>query len=536
MLLAILTIGAASAADDVASDDLAVEDIDEVSVDASQDDLAEDSGDVLASSEEETVGNEDGYNITFNEESEYDQYDDEDDTHVVDIRAPEEADFYVVATAGGKDVANCDFDELSGENGFYYLVPNDFDLYAGTYDITVSCYDSFSDELVASQSGTLTFIGIEDDGDGDEFEAIVWDNRPMLLYWDSVLEVYCPEASTGTVTVIVRDEDEDIIYTSNKNVDDSDVDGMLFWTLAELNITSVGEYTLEVLHGDEGISNFTMEVTAPFWIEDTTFIGGTDKGDILRDKGSIVSVFLPIDIDNATIIVSIDDNSFTFTLNDFVYVEDANNISKPIWCYPRFSSEQDMNQKSYVISNSNLEFDFEEKTYEVNVTLMIEGMDEIIDSNDVKFVSRNVVGNDNVTIEIFKGEYDSNFGEEVVKITEEDDCEGYILITVADKAWNKTIYLSEISGVEYIGADKFAVLGAGDFEITVAYYDENDEMVFNVTDTVSFYYDDDDDAEDGVIIYVPDGDDKEFDLNNPDGLNTPFAYVSVRDDIDGRIV
>ena len=65
VLLAILTIGAASAADDVASDDLAVEDIDEVSVDTSQDDLAEDSGDVLASSEEETVGDGEGYNITF---------------------------------------------------------------------------------------------------------------------------------------------------------------------------------------------------------------------------------------------------------------------------------------------------------------------------------------------------------------------------------------------------------------------------------------------------------------------------------------
>ena len=525
VLLAILTIGAASAAADVASDDLAVEDIDEVSVDTSQDDLAEDSGDVLASSEEETVGDGEGYNITFHEGS-YDQTDDE--THVVDITVPEEiGEFSVKATVYGDEILDYDQDRLeyNQATGVYYLIPYDFsELDEGTYEITVSCW--VGNDEVASQTGTLTFIGTEDD-DGNEFEAKLYDDEPMLFYWDSVLEVYCPEGSTGIITVTVRDEDDEEIYTSNKNVDDANGEGKLYWTLAELNITSVGEYTLEVSNDGEEIDDLELKAFAPIWIEDNTFINSTDKG-------LLVSVFLPISIENATIIVSIEDKSFEFSLNDFVYVEDeANDGSKPIWFNPGFGPEPDMNQKSYQISNSNLEFDFEEKTYEVYVKLMIEGMDEIIDSNYVEFISRNVIGNDNVTIEIFNGEYAFDFGDDVVKIAKEDDCEGYILITVADNAWNKTIDLSEIFGAVYLCVDDFADLGKGEFEITVAYYDENDEMVFNVTGTVSFYYSDDD-ADDGVVIHVLTGDEKEFDLN--DDLNTPFAYVSVRNDIDGRIV
>ncbi|WP_405265174.1 hypothetical protein, partial [Methanobrevibacter sp.] len=726
VLLAILTIGAASAADDVASDDLAVEDIDEVSVDTSQDDLAEDSGDVLASSEEETVGDGEGYDITIHNGT-YDQEND-DETHVVDFTVPENFEGSIEVTADGisdEDIVEYGFDDLEDVDGIYYITPYDFSWDDGTYDITVKILDDDYNE-VASQTGTLTFIGIDvdydddeinvniwdvddergilyldtedrdivsidmppesegtifiivngvervkkvieyddtywtscqwdlqdlgiqesgnytievkyneetisegnitveeweadsyraeyieneaafviyyvpgsngtvfvkiendddgetvydesfnftsadenltlyvaefdiesdeayhilitvsedpdfiysrgfykegddDDDDGNEFEATLYDDEPMLFYWDSILEVYCPEESTGNVTVTVKDENGEIIYTSNKNVDDADEEGKLYWTLAELNITSVGEYTLEVSNDGEEIDDLEMETVSPIWIEDNTFINSTDKG-------LLVSVFLPISIENATIIVSIEDKSFSFSLNDFVYVEDDNDGSKPIWFNPGFGPEPDMNQKSYRISNSNLEFDFEEKTYEVYVKLMIEGMDEISDSNDVEFISRNVIGNDNVTIEIFNGEYAFDFGDDVVKIAKEDDCEGYILITVADNAWNKTIDLSEIIEAVYLCVDDFADLGKGEFEITVAYYDENDEMVFNVTGTVSFYYSDDD-ADDGVVFHVLNGDEKEFDLNNQDDLNIPFAYVSVKNDIDGRIV
>ena len=48
--------------------------------------------------------------------------------------------------------------------------------------------------------------------------------------------------------------------------------------------------------------------------------------------------------------------------------------------------------------------------------------------------------------------------------------------------------------------------------------------------------DEEDDAEDGVVIWVPDGEDKEFDVTNEGDLNEPFAFVSVQNDLYGRIV
>ena len=45
-----------------------------------------------------------------------------------------------------------------------------------------------------------------------------------------------------------------------------------------------------------------------------------------------------------------------------------------------------------------------------------------------------------------------------------------------------------------------------------------------------------DDADDGVVIWVNEGDDKEFDLNNDDDLDSAFAFVSVSNDLDGTIV
>ena len=48
--------------------------------------------------------------------------------------------------------------------------------------------------------------------------------------------------------------------------------------------------------------------------------------------------------------------------------------------------------------------------------------------------------------------------------------------------------------------------------------------------------DEGDDADDGVVIWVNEGDIKEFDLNNDDDLDSAFAYVSVSNDLDGTIV
>ena len=75
-------------------------------------------------------------------------------------------------------------------------------------------------------------------------------------------------------------------------------------------------------------------------------------------------------------------------------------------------------------------------------------------------------------------------------------------------------------------------------------YMEIDSRSYNVEydddeSTVRFWEvadedDDEDDAADGVVIWVDD--EMEFDLNNQEDLNTPFAFVSVQNDLNGRIV
>ena len=635
VLLAILTIGAASAADDAASDDLAVEDIDEVSVDASQDDLAEDSGEVLASSDEETVVNEDGYDITIYNGT-YDQENDEE-THVVDITVPDDSEYQVIVTADGiddEDIVEEYIEDLESENGIYYLTPYDFTWNDGTYDITVKILDEDDNEL-ASQTGTITFNGMDpDDDDEDPYDVfiaedfdvndaeavvasvfcpeestgsfifILYDNMggyisnytynideddwnedievtpndlginepgmyhicvfyndvrldegdveavdytaflvyyvdsPLLYHQVSVLDVFCPDGSTGIVTVSVRNKDNEESHTSQKDVAGADDERMLHWTLDELNITSPGKFAIEVTHDDDEIDNFDMEVGTPFEISDVSYIGEEDS------YGDLVIITLPSDIINATIIVSIDEeDEFSFTLDNFVFEGDfVNDSSKPIWRYLLDEEGVPVETiKQYIISNRNLEFDFEEDEYNVSVDLMIEGKDVISDAKEVQLITRSIIGNENVTIEIFKGKHDIDEEMYVVEIIKINDySEGYILITVADTEWSKKVYLSEFGYSEIIFSDEFDEFEEGDYEITAAYYDENDVQVFNITATVSFYHGDDDDeeddAEDGVVIRVADGDEYEFDLENEDDLNTPFAFVSVQNGLYGRIV
>uniref|UniRef100_UPI00386A38F8 hypothetical protein n=1 Tax=Methanobrevibacter sp. TaxID=66852 RepID=UPI00386A38F8 len=560
VLLAILTIGAASAADDAASDDMAVEDIDEVSVDASQDDLAEDSGEVLASSDEETVVNEDGYDITIYNGT-YNQENDEE-THVVDITVPDDSEYQVIVTADGiddEDIVEEYIEDLESENGIYYLTPSDFTWNDGTYDITVKILDEDENE-VTSQTGTITFNGMGSDDDEDPYDVFIadefdinddeevvasvfcpeestgsfifklydnmeeyisnytynireddWDTEievtandlgideagnyyirvfynneelddgyveavdytvfhayceeyPGLFYQDSVLDVFCPDGSTGIVTVSVRNEENEEICTSQKDVADADDEGMLHWTLDELNITSPDKFAIEVTHEGDEIDNFDMEVGTPFKIEDKSYIGEEDS------FGDLVIITLPNNIINATIIVSIDEeDEFSFTLDDFVFEDDpGNDGSKPIWKY--LLDEETI--KEYVISNRNLEFDFEDGEYNVSVALMIEGRDVIFDAKEVQLITRYIVINENVTIEIYKGKYDLDGEGLVVDITKSnDDSEGYILITVADTDWKKEIPLGDIYISKYINADEFDEFEEGDYEITAAYYD-----------------------------------------------------------------
>ena len=79
-------------------------------------------------------------------------------------------------------------------------------------------------------------------------------------------------------------------------------------------------------------------------------------------------------------------------------------------------------------------------------------------------------------------------------------------------------------------------LDEGEYELTFAYF-EDDEKIVETSEFFTFFHSDDEgnDADDGVVIWVNEGDDKEFDLNIEDDLDSTFAYVSVSNDLDGTI-
>ncbi len=436
VLLAILTLGAVSAADDVASDGLAVGDVKEVALDdvqATSGDIIEDSDDIVASSNDEgsnIISNGD-YNIIFNEDDEYNQADDFE-TPVVNITVPEGSNGRVIATAEGVEgnLVDCEIDDLDydDDSGVYYLVPDSFgQLEDGTYVITVSYMEG--ENIRASQSGTLTFNSEE---------------GPFIM------------------------------------------------------------------------------------IERVLYIGA--------DYGNLVVVRIPSEIDNATIIVKIDGNeTLTISLDEFEFVEESDGA--PYWFHPSFGPGDPIESlKEYNIWINHLNYEFDEGTYEVTAILNIEGMDPIVETDKVSLFNRNVASNENITIEIFKGDY--QVGDEytyLIVIDADESCEGTFLITVADNDWSRELTFDDLEddgeGCYYITPVLFEELGDGEYEITVAYI-ENDEEILNTTANINFYYDDED-ADDGVLIMVPNGDEAEYNID--EDMDAVFASVSVSNELNGNI-
>ena len=469
------------------------------------------------------------YNITFYEEGEYDQYND-DETPVVDISVPEGSNGTVRATAEGveEDLVNCDIDQLdyNESTGIYYLVPDSFsDLDDGTYNITV--YYIEGENTLASQTGTLTFKSSEY-SDDTEFRVENFEG-PMLLYWDSVLDVFCPEGSNGTVIVTVKKDGEDEVYfTSKKNVSDADENGMLYWTLEELNITSIEKFIVEVSHDEEVIYECELDVEVPIWIGETIYINSS--------HGGLVTIFLPTEITNATIIVMVgEEEVLNYSLDDFVNVEDSEDI--PYWFYPSFVGEPDMNQKSYNIYDKHLNYAFEEGTYEITAIVNIEDMDSLVNTEQVRFFARNVVSNENITIEIFKGDYEVGDNNYLIEIVADENCNGTFLITAGDD-WSRELTFDDLKndnrGWYFITPELFEDLEDGEYEITITYIEDGEEII-STSEFINFYYDneEEDDADDGVIINVPNGDEEEYDLD--EDMDAIFATVSVSNELDGNI-
>ena len=130
----------------------------------------------------------------------------------------------------------------------------------------------------------------------------------------------------------------------------------------------------------------------------------------------------------------------------------------------------------------------------------------------------------------------------IAEITVPDGAEGYVVIRV-DGYDDHEIPLSDLDedeGSYYIYPSTLSSwVAPGTYQIEFVYC-ESSEILATASGNFTFYNDDEeddeDDADDGVVIWIPDGNNQEFDLNNQDDLNAPFAFVSVNNDLSGRIV
>lgn len=129
---------------------------------------------------------------------------------------------------------------------------------------------------------------------------------------------------------------------------------------------------------------------------------------------------------------------------------------------------------------------------------------------------------DEEVLVLFTSQIPENLDDDPNWSIEEDGIHGDFYLTDID--------IDQISDGDVI---KFNFISADEDEEFIKIAD-----VIKTESTIQFTVRDeeDDDADDGVIIHVPDGDDREYDLENDEDLNTPFAFVSVREDLNGSIV
>lgn len=460
------------------------------------------------------------------------------DTEIIKIHCPDGRDGYFVVIADNDEIKlryDYTIREIDWDDDIHITASDLKLLDPGVYNIFVyhtDDLDDLEDCQIYEKWGAIEAI------DYTQFRVIELDTfEPNALFINPIFAVYCPEGNEGNITVTVRQGDEEEPFIrSEKSISDKDDENKLYWTLSELNMDNKGEYFINVFYGDDDLQRgMRVEVVGPIYFEEVSLINSTDHG-------RLVYVEIPSDIVDANITLIINgEEIFTKALDEFVEGSDE----APYWDYMRGSGWTNTDYKRYFIENYHIGYDFSEDAYQMTINLAIAGRDMITESAEVRVYNRNVVSNDRLSIEIFANQryYLDNDWSEVVLINTYDYCGGNIVITVADNDWTFEYPLGELDskndeGDFQIYPCAFNGLGPGDYEITVAYFEGEEKIIETSSAFVTFYGDDDegDDSDDGVVIWVREGDDKAFDLSDEDDLSSDFAYVSVSNDLDGTIV
>lgn len=442
-----------------------------------------------------------GYATTYNGDDDADPYHIEmadsfnitdRDAEIIKIYCPEGTEGYFVITADDEDGIFLKYSYEIKESDY----DNDIQVTALDLNITeprvykVCIFLTDDPENLEGRQIFESYRGLEAI-DYTQFRVIEMDTwQPNVLFSDSIFAVYCPDGNGGNITVTVREgDDEEPFFTSLKSISDKDDENQLYWNLSELNMGNKGEYFINIYACDDELQRgMRVEVVNPIYFEEVSIINSSDKGRLFY-------VEIPSEISDANITLIINDEEFTYALDDFI----TGSYDAPYWEYMSGPGWENKNYKQYFIDNYHIDYDFSENTYQMAVNLAIAGIDLITESAEVRLYNRNVVSNENISIEVFANQryYLDNDWTAVVQINAYAYCDGDILITVAGNDWTFESPLIELDskndeGDFQIYPCAFNELGPGDYEITVAYI-EDGEKVIETSAFVTFYNDDEGD-------------------------------------------
>ena len=510
VLLAILTMGAVSASEDVAFDELAASD-EVADVQLPQENLDDalsdgNSTDFFPEVDDGGDGDEeDPYHIEIVEEFDVS---DQDQT-IISIFCPE------------------------GTEGWFVIMVLDDDwreIFDYEYEITEDDYDATiqitpADLEMTEPGGYIIDIYLTDDPEEYHDVDLIYEDRrgieavdytqfryisldtfnPNALSEDNIFAVYCPEGSEGDITVEVWEDMDGEPFISQKPVSEKDDENKLYWTLSDLELTEEGRYFINVLHDGDEIGSDEVEVANPIGIEPSSYINSTSP------HGRLARIVIPSDITDAYVVLTIyGDELLNMSLSDFA---DEGGDS-PYWEYSGGSDWIDENYKCYLIDNYHLDCLFEEGEYRVVVYLYLADGREFSADEDVRMIERCVATNGDYSIEIFgDSKYDFEEAELIASITVPEGSEGTVRIWADDSDFVSEFPLNELTGFDngeyWIFSNSFEELGPGEWVICVAYNDENGDRIVDNSAYVKFIcYDDDE--EDGPI------DEIEFHLNSDD--------------------
>ena len=353
---------------------------------------------------------------------------------------------------------------------------------AGYYKFRVYLLDDESDE----PDDNINKIASEELSavDSTQFWSKVNDELSLTSI-DPVVSVFCPDGSTGTVVVTVRKGEEENSYQKDASYSQ---ENWLEWTLRDLGIDSEGEYLITVEANNTILKNgVEVNVESPIRFNDEVSYLKSDN----PDRAFMVEVEIPSEITGGRIIITSNGAEiFNMALSDF---SDDESVDAPYWFNPRHGpGPGDESIKVYTISSNNVNPEFNEGTYELTVIANVDGLGKFNNTGDVRFAKANTKKDDDNGVEITI--YDAiAYGidddwYEFIEITASDSAEGEIRVTVEGTDFIEVISLDDFDDGYYsLVPNDFEDLGAGTYNIAVAYWNEEGEEIFNNTAIITFY-------------------------------------------------